>query len=48
MLDMKLYEIANNPNINLSFSTNQYEHPKDASLRRFKEVTLGSVYNSLG
>ena len=33
-------EIAENPKISLSIISNKDEHPKDADLRRFKDIAL--------
>lgn len=38
MIDIN--EIANNPKLSLSITSNQDEHPKDACIRRTKEIIL--------
>lgn len=43
MSEINIVELASNPKINLSITANQEENPKDASIRRFKDIVLFSV-----
>lgn len=43
MSKIDINEIANNPKLSLSIISYQDEHPKDACMRRFKDILLFSL-----